>query len=542
MVAMYRSLLAVLILCACGSEAPPPTASSDPLPPSLAYPELFHRVAKSELYEPKDWVDMTPMRPVAQIEADYLNQSPLAEDELAAFVAANFTPAEYAAREFRLPRDRTLTEHIEALWPLLTRSAQTNQNAGSLLPLPNPYIVPGGRFREVYYWDTYFTMLGLGEEHAELKQDIVDNFATLLERYGRIPNGNRSYYLSRSQPPFFHLMVGLLNEEQPEQAYADYLGSLMIEHAFWTADAADLQPDNAKGRSVAMPDGSILQRYYDDRDVPRDESYRYDVETAEQSNRDHAEVYRDLRAGAESGWDYSSRWFVGEGGLETIQTTAMVPVDLNALLYGLERAIAAGCQFTGDTACAERFTGLASTRKAAINTYLWNEQYYTDYSLGSNAPIDHLTAASLYPLFLRAAEPERAAATLAAAESQLLAPGGILPTLNRSGEQWDAPNGWAPHQWIATSAARNFNQDEFAAEIATRWVRTVSRGFCESGKLTEKYNVIENDEGGGGEYPNQDGFGWTNGVTARFIAEDANLTVYGEIAPANDSNACELPG
>jgi alpha,alpha-trehalase len=466
----------------------------------------------------------------------------MTDEALARFVEANFAPAEEVKPEGPIPEGLSLDQHIEHLWPILSRSAEGAEGSGSLLPLPYPYIVPGGRFREAYYWDTYFTMLGLTGENEGLRRDVVNNFAAALERYDRIPNGNRTYYLSRSQPPFFYLMVSLLDENQPEKAWADYLDALKTEHAFWTAEAHGLRAGQARGRSVVMPDGTVLQRYYDDRNVPRDESYRYDVETAEKADRPHEEVYLDLRAGAESGWDFSSRWFDEGEGLNSIRTTDIVPVDLNALLYGLERAIAEGCSFAGDQVCSDRFGSLASTRKRAIETYLWSDEgYFADWDLEERRVRNRPTAAMLYPLFTGLAGNQKAVLTLDEAEEHLVARGGILPTPVRSGEQWDAPNGWAPHQWIAVVASDAYGRPELADAVAQRWVRTVARGYCESGKLTEKYDVIERREGGGGEYPNQDGFGWTNGVTARLISDEPSLAPYGDTQVADDPSSCDLP-
>jgi alpha,alpha-trehalase len=288
-----------------------------------------------------------------------------------------------------------------------------------------------------------------------------------------------------------------------------------------------------------MPDGAVLQRYYDDRDVPRDESYRYDVETAVAAGRPPAVVYRDLRAGAESGWDFSSRWFARGGDLASIETTNVVPVDLNALLFGLEQAIAAGCDRAGEDACASAFTELADARRAAMERYLWSEAgYYADWSLGEARVRERPTAAMIYPLFTGAASMERGAMTLDTLARVLLSPGGVVPTPNESGEQWDAPNGWAPHQWLAIGAADAYGRPDLADEIAERWVGTVARGFCESGKLVEKYDVVNRREGGGGEYPNQDGFGWTNGVTARLIATEPQLKAYGLVTVAADPADC----
>lgn len=157
---------------------------------------------------------------------------------------------------------------------MLTREPQDHIPWSSLLALPQSYIVPGGRFSETYYWDSYFTMLGLAESGREdLLKCMADNFARMIENYGHIPNGNRTYYLSRSQPPVFALMVELFEEDGVRGARR-YLDHLKMEYAFWMDGAESLIPNQAYRHVVRMPDGSLLNRYWDDRDTPRDESAR----------------------------------------------------------------------------------------------------------------------------------------------------------------------------------------------------------------------------------------------------------------------------
>jgi alpha,alpha-trehalase len=417
-----------------------------------------------------------------------------------------------------------LSEHIVALWPQLTRAPLAADAHSSQLPLAHPYVVPGGRFREMYYWDSYFTMLGLVRDgHQDTTASMVDDFAGLLARYGHIPNGTRSYYLSRSQPPVFYLMVALLSADSAD-AWARYLPSLRAEYAYWMAGERWLRPGKATRNVVALPGGAILNRYWDALATPRDESYREDVALAAQAAHDGrapASLYRDLRAAAESGWDFSSRWLRDPGSLASIETTAIVPVDLNSLLYGLERAISQGCARRGDGACAREFERRATARRAAITRYLWDARgaRYLDYQWQRGEQIARPSAAMLYPLFTGVADAQQGQGVADAVRRDLLAPGGVLATPLRTGQQWDAPNGWAPLQWIAVQGLRDYGERELAQEIATRWLRTVARGYDESGRLLEKYDVLESRPGGGGEYPLQDGFGWTNGVTRALLDE-----------------------
>lgn len=193
---------------------------------------------------------------------------------------------------------------------MLTRSTVEVEKWDSLLPLPKPYVVPGGRFREVYYWDSYFTMLGLAESgHWDKVEDMVSNFAAEIDAWGHIPNGNRSYYLSRSQPPFFSFMVELLATHDGDRVLKTWLPQMEKEYQYWMKGADALEPGKANQRVVRMEDGALLNRYWDDNDTPRPESWLDDVTTAKNNpNRPATEIYRDLRSAAASGWDFSSRW------------------------------------------------------------------------------------------------------------------------------------------------------------------------------------------------------------------------------------------
>lgn len=524
------------LLPACATTSPTGGGEREPVigeeartrlaPPSLLYPEAFPVIALSGLVDPKDWVDAVPLKPAEEINAAWAAARPQTDAGLEAFIAAHFDLPDEAVTDTArdAPGDtRTLAAHIEALWPQLTRKADGAVEAGSLIPLPNPYIVPGGRFREVYYWDAYFTMTGMGPQHEAIKRDMVENFAGLIEVFGHVPNANRTYYLSRSQPPFFFAMVSLLNPGGDAAEWARYLDALKAEHDFWMSGA----------RAVEMPDGAVLNRYWDAREVPRDESFIQDTNTALGSGRPQAELFRELRAGAESGWDFSSRWFADPDDLSSIRTTRILPVDLNALLYGLEQAITAGCDSTGDTACAADYSARAGARAAAMRTWLWDAELgaYADHDLDTGRSTGRVSAAMLYPLFLRLASDEEAASTARLVERELLKLGGLAATPLVTGEQWDAPNGWAPLHWIAVIGLEGYGETGLAREIARRWLETVSRSYCESGKLVEKYDVMTARPGGGGEYPTQDGFGWTNGVTMALIRRYPEFAAYGEVRP-----------
>ncbi|WP_420141475.1 alpha,alpha-trehalase TreF [Sphingomonas sp.] len=503
---MLRLIAALALLCAA-----PAVAQEGP---ATLYGPLFAAVQTGRIFaDGKTFADAVPKRDPAAILADYAAQRP-AGDALKRFVLANFV--------VRGENDRgDLRGHVRLLWPQLVRQPEPAAPGGSELTLTAPYVVPGGRFQEIYYWDSYFTMLGLrADGHPELVEAMLDNFSGLIERHGHIPNGTRTYYLSRSQPPYYALMLDLSANTDPAVT-ARRLAALRTEHAFWMKGAACLfARQSACLRVVRMPDGGILNRYYDDLDTPRDESFAEDVATAGALPSDRrARLYRDLRAGAESGWDYSSRWLRDPRSLASIHTTDIVPVDLNSLMWAMERRIASGCAGLGDGACARTFAALAARRKAAIDRYLWvaREGRYADWDITTRKPTPVLSAATLQPLFVGLSSPAQAGAVAATTRRALLAEGGLRTTQQRTGQQWDEPNGWAPLQWVAIDGLARSGHAALAEDIARRWIGTVAAAYAETGKMLEKYNVEARTPGGGGEYPVQDGFGWTNGVVSALL-------------------------
>lgn len=440
----------------------------------------------------------------------FASQRSMPDFDLQRFVCDAFVlPEEVVAEPSSLDGPSDVEEHIRALWVRLLRRSDQASSESSLLPLPHPYVVPGGRFREVYYWDSAFTMQALLlHDLRPVAQDMLDNFATLVRSVGHIPNGNRSYMLSRSQPPLLFRMVELLSGDDPGR----YLDVLVAEHRFWMAGGEGLADGKACRRVVRLADGAVLNRYWDDHCTPRDESYSEDVGTAaEIPERTPSDVWRDLRAGAESGWDFSSRWCADPERLCTIETTSIVPVDLNSLMWALEKAIARGSAHIGDDAAFQEFETRAAARASAIRRYLWSalQECFVDYHWRDGIQRE-LTAATVVPLYTGLANPPEVVSVAGVIRSQLLGKNGLRTSLRRTAQQWDLPNGWAPLQIMAAEGLLRYGQMSLAVDLAQRWVGSIERVFHRSGKLVEKYDTETDRIGGGGEYPTQDGFGWTN--------------------------------
>jgi alpha,alpha-trehalase len=536
------------MLAACGAGAVFATGAwaqavgpDYPVPPSIEYKNLYRDVELAGIFpDSKTFPDLIPSAAPASILSAY---DSYAGSDLASFVNRYFSgPTPPGPTVNPASSGQPLLDYIASLWPVLQQDTTTVPAYATLLPLPYPYVVPGGRFREFYYWDTYFTMLGLEQDgqHA-LAVDMLKDFAFEIDQYHHIPNGNRSYYLSRSQPPFFSLMVELIARTDGDETYADFLPELQAEYDYWMSGEDGLLPGHAARHVVRLLDGTVLNRYWDERKAPRDESYLEDVQTAQQSSRPATEVYRDLRAAAESGWDFSSRW-LGDGmTLDTIRTLSLLPPDLNSLLVKLEQTLSKAYQCTGDSAHAAEYAARAQTRIEAIQRLLWDAQdgVFTDYLWTQGKTTGNVTAATLYPLFLKVSTPEQAGTVADTVNGKLLQPGGLATTLVNSGQQWDVPNGWAPLQWIGVVGLNNYGYSTLAQEIASRWVGANIYVYELEGKLVEKYDVTtpNGTPGGGGEYATQIGFGWTNGVLLALGGLYPDLKAAEEAATADAKTA-----
>jgi alpha,alpha-trehalase len=518
-------IVACFLYCLASTTAHSQTYCPKPFDFAEQFGELFEKVQLKRLFpDSKVFPDALPRFPPQDIMNQYHESKSQPNFDLERFVQEHFTlPAHDQAPE-------SITDYIQGLWHDLERPGRSLPPYGStLIPLPYDYIVPGGRFREIYYWDSYFTMLGLRQSgEIQTIENMVKNFAYLIDCFGFIPNGNRSYYLGRSQPPFFAQMVWLLaevkgqnNPDKKRQVVRRYVPQIEREYTFWMDGSDRLTAEHPTHRRVVrMADGMVLNRFWDDQDSPRPESYLEDVETAEIAARlgkERDRVYRDLRAGGESGWDFSSRWLLDGKSLFTIHTTDIIPVDLNAILYGMEMMLA---EFHPTQKA--RYLARAEARKQAMLRYCWDQerQFFTDYDFVSRQPKATLSLAGVFPLYFNIATQEQARAVAAKLQQDFLDAGGLTTTLAATGQQWDKPNGWAPLHWVAIQGLRQYGFHELATTIRDRWLQNNREVYRVTGKLMEKYNVVQVGKlTGGGEYELQEGFGWTNGVFLRLASE-----------------------
>jgi alpha,alpha-trehalase len=484
--------------------------------------DLYTAVQSSGIFkDSKTFVDSIPKNDPNIILDLYKKEKDKDSFDLKKFVLSHFDIPVENEEEFDLPEKRNMKEHIKILWNILKREAPSDTNPFStLIPIPKPYIIPGGRFREIYYWDSYFTMHGLlADGELDAVVNMIDNFSYLIDNIGFIPNGNRLYYITRSQPPFFAAMVDLVCRFKNDYKWGlNYLPVLEKEYRFW---CGNYDNGDISGHIVKLPGGKKLNRYFDKEGLPREESYLEDIQVAENlSASAKKNLYKNIRAACESGWDFSSRWFTDEKSLTNCVTIDILPIDLNCLLYFAENLISKLNMLSGDMNKNQMFSDLASDRVETINQIFWNktENFYCDYNWKAKQKTKVPSLAACYPLYFKIADEKMATYVKGKIESEFLRDGGVTTTLNFTGQQWDAPNGWAPLQWITIKGLRNYGFNKLADKIKERWLALNEKVFNRTGKMFEKYNVCDISlHAGGGEYPLQDGFGWTNGIAGALL-------------------------
>jgi alpha,alpha-trehalase len=486
---------------------------------------LFYDVQTGKIFtDSKTFVDSIPKFDTQKILSLYNDAKYENDFDLKKFILANFSVPNLLNNEIQLnlPRNRTMEEHINLLWNHLERVPQKSSNKfETLISLPYSYIVPGGRFREIYYWDSYFTILGLlASGRIETAENMVKNFAYLIDTIGHIPNGNRLYYITRSQPPFFAAMVDLIAKYKNDYKWAEqFINEIENEYLFWMNRTGN--DNKANLRTVRLKDGSIVNRYYDSSNLPRHESFTEDFSLVQKfPEEERTNLFRSIRAMCESGWDFSSRWFADSVSIETCNSLEIAPVDLNSILYFTESFLARLFDQSGSKAKSDLYSEKAFNRHRLINSLFWNNEkkFFMDYNWKSERHTNVPSLAGCYPLYFGAADEDKALTASELIESSFLKDGGLTTTLNHTGQQWDAPNGWAPLQWISINGLKRYGINQLAEKIQHRWLKINEDVFSRTGKMFEKYDVYDTSlHAGGGEYQLQDGFGWTNGVALALL-------------------------
>ena len=405
-----------------------------------------------------------------------------------------------------------------------------------LLYLPYPYVVPGGRFNEMYGWDSYFTQVGLVRDgEMELAKNMTDNFLYQIDHYGKILNANRTYYLSRSQPPFLTQMILNVYRKQHD---TDWLRSTVpaIEkyYRFWTEEPHLTKQtglsryfDFGNGPAPEVLSGErdpqgrdhydLVKEYYRTHDVKDyDLGQYYDKEKDQLTDL----FYKGDRTMRESGFDPSNRF-----GPFNIDIIHYDPVCLNSLLYLMETDTAEILRILGRARQARVWTNRAEGRKQKLNRLTWDEQdgFYYDYNFAKKEVRRYPFITTFYPLWVGVAD-HRQAARIVANLHLFERPGGLLTSTYVSGSQWDAPYGWAPTEMIAIQGLRRYGYNQEADRISANFLSTILKEFIQHNTIVEKYDVErrESEVSAGlkfGYKSNEIGFGWTNAAFTEIYAQ-----------------------
>ena len=510
------------------SQQANPLSNRDPkvgLSPEERFGELFDSIQRSSIFEDsKTFLDCLPNTTTDSIMDAFKEAKSKPDFSLQNFVNQWFTLPKKSGDTYTSDFLASPESHINDLWQALSRPADTF-DLSTRLALPKPFILSNGRAREVHYQEAYFIMLGLqAAGKIDAMENMLNNFAYLINTEGYIPSANRTYYLGRSEPPFFACMVQLLAAEKGETVLTKYLPQLENEYNFWMDGAQkDVPKDMFYKNHVIQVDRNTVNRYYSKIEKPRPEKYKADRDSVKKSTRPETETYRHLRAGSESGWDFSSRWLDDKQKVSTIHTTDIVPIDLNALLYNLEMTISKAKVVEKKFDEATVWEKKAAHRREALMRYCWSESkgMFFDFDWQKYHQTEVISAAMVYPLFFKMVTKREADRVVAAIQQNLLRAGGIVTTTNNTGYEWDAPYGYAHLQWMTIRGLRNYGHEETANDIKKRWCDLNLKVLKATGRLLEKYNVEDLTlESGGGNYPVHDGYGWTNGVLMKLLKEE----------------------
>lgn len=445
----------------------------------------------------------TPLRSYEELKAEYAARykTELGFSDVE-FFDENFVvepPDEglYIAEPGQTLDDYTLSIRPKFIFP------NTKQSHFDIWLPHNRSVAGAGRFgKHSFLWDGYQMAKGYAaDDRWDLVLDVIDNTEYQINRFGYPLNGSADFYATRAQPDYFSHEVRMLADKIGPKALVRYLPAMEKNHkGYWLDGMDELSALPSDGQAhahralVRMPDGSFLNRYWDDAEGPRLESYKEDVELGELAvsgltgairEARLQKVYKDLRAGAASGWDYSSRWFKDGSTLKTINTTDIAPVDLNSLMAYNEETLAMAYEAAADmegydrTGCMEKaamYQQMADRRIAAINKYLWDpaSRIYRDYNFADKHQTQIVSAAMVYPLYVGIADKEQTFGVADAVEEDLLYPGGIIATTTEDCEtQWDggvrggkrSKNVWAPPNWAAVRGFARMAHKLVASEV-----------------------------------------------------------------------------
>ena len=517
---------------------------------------ILHDVQMARIFnDSKHFVDLKMKSSPQEIEKSYLELKEKSKDSLTKFVETHFEqytfqtwqPDDWQEKPKFIEDiyDINLKEwayKINSIWTKLGRQfdddVSKNNSLYSYIYLPKPFIVPGGRFNELYYWDSYWIIEGLLlSEMYTTAENMILNFIHLVKEIGYVPNGNRKYYLGRSQPPMLIPMVDLYYKATRNKEFLKQnVPILEKEFNFWLQQRS----------SIIVKDGLnfVVFQYKDSIKAPRPESYYEDVHLVQKlPKQDQKKVYASIRSAAETGWDFSSRWMQLDylkqniskhDDLTLTDTESVVPVCLNSIMSLNAKILSEFYDIIGDSNKTTVFSEMATTLNKTMTRFFWNNDkgMWFDYNLKSKTQNTNFYPSNLMPLWSESYGLEYEKSYIVGRvlsylkkENVLFYPGGIPTSLLNTSQQWDFPNGWAPLQYfsiLGLEKAKHINNEAafLAFNLAKNWTLNCYKTFLKNdGIMYEKYDVTHPGKtGGGGEYAPQEGFGWTNGVVLKFLS------------------------
>lgn len=379
---------------------------------------------------------------------------------------------------------------------------------GNLIGLPYPYTTPCANegFTEMYYWDTYFTNAGLiAEGNVQQAKNNADNVRFLIHKYGFMPNGNRTFYLGNTQPPFYYKMVEDIFEKTGDKAWLkESYDALVKEYGYWQTNRTA-----PSGLNVYGPHKDYTKEYIEE----KYDYFKYRYRGFEAKNEEEKSACaHTIVTMCESGWDCCTRF---ENAGEYYN-----PVDLNSLLYGLEKAMEKFSKIL-ENGEAALWSERAARRKEKMLEIMFDNKrgIFLDWNYKEERFSPVVSAASLYPLFVKLDDtPEKAIGVL---KNELFLKYGVsacVPGEYDYSLQWDYPNVWAPLQYIAYAACKNYGFDSLAERVAETYIKLLDENFAQTGNLWEKYDGLTGKVANA-DYNAPKMMGWTAGVYMYFCAQ-----------------------
>ena len=461
--------------------------------PELRFGNLFEQVQMEGVFEESStFANAIPKAFTKKIMKAYKAESENKNFDLKKFVNQYFDTE--IDLDLKVPEGTEVEAYLEMVLDKMKVTSVASK--GSVMEMSKKYLASrSSNFPEIDYAESYFNLLGLeAQGDSEMLVEFPKNFAFMLHDNKCIPQKNRSYSTEQTGPPYLSAMTNILEASQGERILKFYLGSFFKEYQYWMNASYELVPGSQMDHSVKLIDGEILNRYWSGSTKPRIAFYKEDKDLVERIG--DPKILRQVRAIQESTWLESSRWGMSNNNYEGANITNLIPVDLNALLYNLEKSIARAYKLLKQDPKSEFFFDKAEARKNALIKYCWNEEegYFFDYNYVDQNQSEVVSIAGIYPLFFEIVDSKQAKRVAAKFENELLKEGGVSATNVETDLFWDASYGKAAYQWIAYKALKNYKQDTMAEKVRSNWIKSQEKLIQENKILPEFTKLDPTDQ------------------------------------------------